>query len=563
MRFSNVMTCLLASLMVIGCTNGDDLDCIDTGCVQPPANICADADTLRTYDSQGSCDPDTDACVYGHSDIVCDQGCSEGSCDSIDPCAGVVCDEPPDNHCVDALTLRIFETWGVCGQADGICDYGFTDRACTTGCEDARCVGEDLCEGVVCDDPPPARCLDDSTVEEFDSAGTCEASSGRCDYERSERTCPDGCVQGVCLSLGEDYALVIPAGTRVCTDKHSSWDVFGAYQTRMRVTFRDGVVSLPKNEPSFERDWIASVEFGPDRVLLDPLTSGYFTLTSLADRDEYEFVQTFSDGSMAYTLTYKVEFDPSATDDRLRVFDEFYLSPPVTYPTQTIELTVDREEFERWYFLTCRHDLYLPVLHRVQTADGAELLLEERYYPSEDCMFACPTALVRARFQLGQEERLLEDPFRLAFVDGQHNWFDRFLLVFDDPVEDIHALHYFPNDNQAPEKKVDYLDAELNVMRQSLVTSHTIVDLWPTFDSGAVPATNCTEYCRDHVGLAEGCEAFCIVEGQTLAGRCFPTQQWPTTDDWTALATCDEAFDACVGAGRPFIQCCCSRIANF
>ena len=99
-------------------------------------------------------------------------------------------------------------------------------------------------------------------------------------------------------------------------------------------------------------------------------------------------------------------------------------------------------------------------------------------------------------------------------------------------------------------------------MRTSLVTSHTIVDLWPSFDSEALSATNCEEYCRDHIGLAEGCEASCIVEGQTIAGRCFPTQQWPTNDDWTPLSACDEAFDACVGAGRPFIQCCCSRIAD-
>ena len=369
----------------------------------------------------------------------------------------------------------------------------------------------------------------------------------------------DGCVQGFCLDLGQDYALVIPAGTQACSDKRSLWDLFGGYQTRMRITFQAGVVSLPTDQPSFERDWIASVEFGPDRTLLTPLASGTFTRTSSPEKVEYQFVQVFSDGALTYTLTYDVWFNPDLLDDRLRIFDELYLSPPLSYPINTIELTVDREEYERWYFLTCLYNLYLPVLHRVQTADGAELELEERSFSSPDaCVWACPTALLQAKFQLAPEQRLVQDPFRLAFVDGQHNWFDQFLVVFDDPVDDIHALHFFPTGNGA----VDYLDAGLNVIRTSLVTSYTTVELRPTFDSGALTVNTCGEYCRDHAGLAEDCESTCIVEGQAIAGRCFSAIQWPPPDDWTVLGTCNETFEACAGAGRPFIQCCCSRIGS-
>jgi hypothetical protein len=563
MRLFHGMAFLLALSTAIGCSKAGDPACLDSDCVHPPTNTCVDADTLREYQALGACDPDSGACEYNYNNRTCDHGCSNDHCNSTDPCAGVVCDQPSDNQCLDAITLRVFDAIGVCIRPKGDCEYGFSDRTCTTSCEDNQCVGQDPCQDVVCDDPPAARCLDKTTIEEYDPVGTCDPVSGRCDYDKSERNCIDGCLKGFCLDLGQDYALVIPAGTQVCSDKRSTWDIFGGYQNRMRITFEDGVVSLPNDQDSFERSWIASVEFGPERTLLTPLANGSFTRTNSAERVDYQFVQAFSDGAKTYTLTYDVWFDPNLQEDRLRIFDELYLSPPITYPVKTIELTVDGDEYERWYFLTCLYDLYLPVQHRVVTADGAELELEERVYSSSDaCMLACPTALLQASFQLGQDQRLVQDPFRLAFVDSQHNWFDQFLVVFDDPVDDIHALHFFPADNDAPEKKVDYLDAELNVIRVSLVTNHTTVELWQTFDSDALTVNTCGEYCRDHAGLAEDCESTCIVEGQAIAGRCFTALQWPPPDDWTILNTCDETFDACAGAGRPFIQCCCSRIAS-
>ena len=360
------------------------------------------------------------------------------------------------------------------------------------------------------------------------------------------------------LGIGDDYALVIPSGTKVCSDKRSTWDVYGGYRNRMRITFKDGTILLPK-ESRFERDWIASIEYTPDKTLLQPSSAGIFTLYQNADRDDYEFTQTFTDGAKTYTLIYKVWFDTTDPNDRVRVFDEPYMSPALAWPQKTLDLTIDGDEFERWYFLTCTLDLYLPVIHRVQTADGAQLELEERWFPSSDhCILACPTGFLKATHDLGIHHRLVEDPFRLAFVDGQHNWFDRFIVMFDDPVTDIHGLHFFPHDNDAVEMKVDYLDSGLNIIRETLVTSYHTVELWSSFDSRTVQADSCTEYC-EWAGLAEACESSCTVSGQPIAGRCLETGTWPPAGDWTQLAACDTTFDACAAAGRPFIQCCCSR----
>lgn len=427
------------------------------------------------------------------------------------------------------------------------------------GCGDD---GGPACADADCTTPPADQCLDDTTLRVHQETGSCDPDTGRCSYPRTERDCPDGCVHDTCLDLGGDRALLIPEGTRVCSDKRSSWDVFGGYHNRMRITFRGGVVRLPAEPAQFERDWIDTIEYGPERTLLESAGAGSFTRRKAAGRVEYRFVQPFSGGGEIYELTYDVWFDAADPDDRLRVFDEVYLSPPLEYPVRTIQLEIARGEYERWWFLTCRYLLYQPVLHRVATEDGAALELDERVFSNQDCMLACPTALRRAVFALGDVEREVSDPFRLSFVDGQHNWFDQFLVVFDEPVDDIHGLYYFPNDNQVPEPRVVFLDAALEEIRTTLVTSHHTVELWPAFNADDLAVESCEVYCRDHLGLAEGCEAGCPVEDQHIPGRCLASPDIEPGQNWTPLASCQDTFEACRQAGRPHIQCCCSRPAD-
>src|SRR5262245_38635930 len=57
-------------------------------CADPPASVCFDADTLRIYDSVGSCVDGR--CAYGFRDQACT------NCPNCDPCAGVTCATPPN-----------------------------------------------------------------------------------------------------------------------------------------------------------------------------------------------------------------------------------------------------------------------------------------------------------------------------------------------------------------------------------------------------------------------------------------------------------------------------------
>lgn len=59
---------------------------------------------------------------------------------SEDPCANVVCDQPPIDSCLDEDTLLVYEVEGSCDPATGLCVYLPSEQTCAHGCEDGACV---------------------------------------------------------------------------------------------------------------------------------------------------------------------------------------------------------------------------------------------------------------------------------------------------------------------------------------------------------------------------------------------------------------------------------------
>ncbi len=142
----------------------------------------------------------------------CPFGCDDSEC-SADPCLGVVCDDPPDDYCLDAEFLRDYPSSGTC--SGGICSYEHADVFCSFGCESWEgndSCGGNPCEGVVCDSPPNDVCVDTAYLRLYAAEGTC--SNGNCDYpfieEYCERGCdtalnvciPEECVDGPCCDSG-------------------------------------------------------------------------------------------------------------------------------------------------------------------------------------------------------------------------------------------------------------------------------------------------------------------------------------------------------------------------
>ena len=122
-------------------------------------------------------------------------GGAGGSGGGVATCNGVLCNQPKPPECHNANTLRTFASSGTC--TNGKCDYLSTDKTCANGCANGLCVG-DLCNGVSCTTPPVPACTNPTTLTTFSSTGTC--TNGTCSYTATNTACVNGCSIGMCLN---------------------------------------------------------------------------------------------------------------------------------------------------------------------------------------------------------------------------------------------------------------------------------------------------------------------------------------------------------------------------
>jgi hypothetical protein len=127
-------------------------------------------------------------------------GAGGGSCSSaamppLNVCAGVRCNQPPADACVDGGTQRHYDVAGIC--VGGACQYPFRDSACSGGCSGGTCAG-DACGSVMsCNTPAAPTCADASTLTVPPVLGTCPSSA--CSYAPAQVSCSTGCLNGSCL----------------------------------------------------------------------------------------------------------------------------------------------------------------------------------------------------------------------------------------------------------------------------------------------------------------------------------------------------------------------------
>ncbi|MBI3182737.1 MAG: hypothetical protein HYZ28_11420 [Myxococcales bacterium] len=186
-------------------TDGGDR-CQGVSCSTPPAAFCVNSSTLRTFASGGTCNSADGSCSYSSSDVTCAKGCANNAC-SGEPCTGVSCTTPPAPFCVNATTLRTYAPSGTCQGS--ICSYSFNDTGCANGCQSNQCVNQNLCQGVVCNTPPPSTCLA-GRVRTYNSPGTCQPSTGQCSYTFTETSCNGTCQGNLCVPAGLTFTQTGP-----------------------------------------------------------------------------------------------------------------------------------------------------------------------------------------------------------------------------------------------------------------------------------------------------------------------------------------------------------------
>jgi hypothetical protein len=205
-------------LLLLGCTRSNPLANSPCACDPPPSSFCVDPTTLRNFSLPHDC---TAGCRYNHWDTVCQNGCAGASCIGDDPCSGVQCLTPPAAACVDPSTLRSYSSSGTC--VAGTCTYPSMTSFCAGGCVSGACQG-DACAGKICDQPPASFCVDGNTLRSYSAAG---CSNGACNYAPSDTSCT--CGAGACINDPCSGVICFDPPPPVCLSSTTlqTYDTFG------------------------------------------------------------------------------------------------------------------------------------------------------------------------------------------------------------------------------------------------------------------------------------------------------------------------------------------------
>jgi alpha-tubulin suppressor-like RCC1 family protein len=168
--------------------------CTPETCHQPPVDVCLSSNVAQVHNDQGSCS--ANQCVYASAEVTCANGCLDGAC--VSPgCEAKVCNTPPADTCADANTLTTWSPDGTC-DAQESCQYTSRQVACEKGCSANKCV-DSLCTGKVCTASVPV-CVGPFTLR-TQTGGQCNEGTGQCTFVETDTKCPWGCVKGACAGV--------------------------------------------------------------------------------------------------------------------------------------------------------------------------------------------------------------------------------------------------------------------------------------------------------------------------------------------------------------------------
>lgn len=272
------------------------------------------------------------------------------------------------------------------------------------------------------------------------------------------------------LDAGEDFILQVPPGTRLCS-VGSGQEVFEYYHAKRRVALKEGVVRLPRDQDSFEVDWVEQLELTTDGKQAQPTGPGVFTRTiqgTASDGDYiYEFVQPYQLDGQSHELILRFVF---------RVMGGQAESPVMVMDAETLKrayttIVAGRNKNG----LLCGFGLLDSSQVNLEAANGDRVELTLRTWlacleGADGCGGGAGLGeVVQAKLVRGQEERIVTDFFNLSWSAVHHLGLQSYLAIFDQPLGSAHGVYLSWDDPD-----VNYLDADLNVVEQSSITSGQI-----------------------------------------------------------------------------------------
>jgi hypothetical protein len=288
---------------------------------------------------------------------------------------------------------------------------------------------------------------------------------------------------------GQGFPVEVPVGAKACSVFYEGRSALVEYHLRAQAAFRAGSYTLPKDKgQSFDLDLIESVTFGPDRVPATRVSVGSCRYSyegdALNGAHRWDCGFEWTAGATPIHLVWKPEVwvtDGQPYQDRF-VFDEEYLSYPVL--TGGIDDAVDPADLMQ--FASCTYARAPNYRLKFTWANGDSTFLDERIWNTPLFGYVgetTPANLVRAEVMIAGSSRVETDYFKLVYAGGHHNWFEKYLVILDPPMGDVHAVYCEDTGDygmDAPKEQL-YLGADLDILnplRRSTL-DHNQVEMTP------------------------------------------------------------------------------------
>jgi hypothetical protein len=358
------------------------------------------------------------------------------------------------------------------GAPECQCDDGYHPQG-------LDCVADaDSCQGVTCSGH--GTCVDNAGTPE------CQCDAG---YHAVGLDCQaDG---------QQNFVLEVPQGCQVCSIMGRRVDIIETYLHKTRLELQAGVFLLPRQMDGFELDLVGLAEVRPEREVATAQQAGTVVVTLTGTPDNgvywYSFSQLFATATEPFEVVFMMSFEVAngvAAQPRI-VMDEdtFWLmamnalawQPPSGGGYGQLKGVFgdggSGYTAAIQYLSTCDHTDYELGRFIIQMAGGDTLQLDMYFRDPPDAMIpSCAAALLDAQFSKGGEQRQVSDHFRLAVSLGHHSFYQDYLVVFDQPVQSVHAVHFYaanPYNVSHPDHvvEVNYLDSGFNTLTSETISS--------------------------------------------------------------------------------------------
>ncbi len=281
-------------------------------------------------------------------------------------------------------------------------------------------------------------------------------------------------------SVDKDYRLVIPEGLEAAGSYLLNRPIDVEQELLSYLVFKSGGYLLDANSPSFSGDLIETLWIGGPGQEASAQGPGTFTLSVKENPTDgsrfyrYTYTQRFDSIFGTYEITIdNLDFD-AASDAETITFDEQYMS----YAAAALMglkmsgvLTDGPDYYKELSFGSVTYGALPLHLITVEGEGGEKVELDYRRLRIPNAYG--PANLLGARVWINEGSQAVDDYWRLVYRADIHNTGQRFRVLLDPPLGDVHAVEIRePFEDIIPPRFI-LLDAEMAEIRRIPVTGFT------------------------------------------------------------------------------------------